>query len=97
MTSRFATVWILSLAAGLAVACASKPDRVAEDMGNAMASLRERQTANPDASEELVPVEGLGATTAQDVVTNYHENQRTEAQQERQERQRDNGLVDIDN
>ena len=62
--------------------------------GDAIAAVDKRQIQNPERSEERTPVEGIGATTAADVITNYHANQPTSAQQERQDRQRDNGLND---
>jgi hypothetical protein len=63
--------------------------------GKDVAVVSERQIQNPERSEERTPVEGLGPTTAPDVAGNYHANQTTSAQQERQDRARDNGLVDV--
>ena len=63
--------------------------------GKDMREIAQRQVQNPERSEERTPVEGIGATTAADVTTNYHTNQSTQAQQSRQDRQRDNGLVDV--
>jgi hypothetical protein len=64
--------------------------------GEDVAAATERQVQNPERSEERTPVEGIGATTAADVTTNYHANQTTTAQERRQDKQRDNGLVDVD-
>jgi hypothetical protein len=84
--------------ASLLMACAgsgSEPAQAREQqMGDALRLAVKRQIENPERSETRTPVEGLGATTAADVVTNYHENQKTTAQQETQNRQRDNGLTD---
>ena len=54
-----------------------------------------RQVQNPERSEERTPVEGIGATTAADVTTNYHTNQSTETQREVQKQQREDSLVEI--
>ena len=62
--------------------------------GKDVAAADQRQVQNPERSEERTPVEGIGATTAADVTTNYHTNQTTAAQQSRQDRQRDNALID---
>ena len=97
MIGKMARISLIPLVAGLLLACDPDPSQVEEQIGSALDTLQQRQTANPDASEKLTPVEGLPATTAADVVTNYHENQKTEAQERRQSRQRDSGLVDIDN
>ena len=64
--------------------------------GKATEDFSSRQTQNPDAADKRIDVEGVGATTAADILENYHQNQTTEAQERRQERQRDNGLNDID-
>ena len=65
--------------------------------GEDVAAAAERQIQNPERSEERTPVEGIGATTAADVATNYHANQTTTAQERRQDKQRDNGLVNTRN
>jgi hypothetical protein len=75
----------------------ARRSQVEEQMGDAHRSVMARQIENPERSENRTPVDGLGATTAADVLRNYHENQTTEAQERRQDRQRDNGLSDIDN
>jgi hypothetical protein len=69
---------------------------VEERMGEATRAAAARQIQSPERSENRTPVDGVGATTAADVIRNYHENQTTEAQERRQDRQRDNGLSDID-
>ena len=82
----------------LLAGCAGTPDAQKsapeQQIGDALRLAKERQVLNPEASETRTPVEGLGATTAPDVLSNYHDNQKTGAQVERQERQRDNGLSD---
>jgi len=81
---------------GLLLLSACAPAGVAENFGSSQRTLVERQIQNPERAEVRNPVDGIGPATAADVVENYHKNQTTEAQQDRQERQRDNGLVDID-
>lgn len=85
---------LTTLILGGGVSCA--PATVAENYGRATSEAAARQIQNPESSETRNPVDGLGATTAAEVIQNYHENQKTAAQERRQERQRDNGLVDID-
>jgi hypothetical protein len=97
MMSLGANIKLVAIVAGvigatLALGCA-RYDGITD--GAAVAAADSRQTQNPERSEERTPVEGIGATTAADVTTNYHANQATTAQQQRQDRQRDNGLVDI--
>ena len=87
--------------AALALLCAGcglrgSASAVEQRMGEAHREAIARQTEHPERSERTTPVEGLGATTVVDVLENYHANQKTEAQERRQDRQRDNGLSDID-
>jgi len=85
-----------ALVAGLVLAgCASHAVR--DNFGLASSESRERQIQNPEQSEVRNPVDGLGATTAADVVKNYHANQSTERQAARQDRARDSGISEIDN
>ena len=83
-------------ALALAGLCGCAPRTVADSYGRATREVAARQIQNPESAESRIPVDGLGATTAAEVIQNYHENQKTAAQERRQERQRDNGLVDID-
>lgn len=80
------------ICATVALGCANY-DGIAK--GDTVAAAETRQVQNPERSEERASVEGIGATTAADVTTNYHTNQTTQAQQQRQDRQRDNGLIDL--
>lgn len=74
------------IGATVALGCANY-DGIAE--GGAVEAADQRQVQNPERSEERTPVEGIGATTAAEVVENYHANQKIEAQERRQDRQRD--------
>ena len=80
------------IGATAALGCANY-DGIAD--GAAVQAADRRQVQNPERSEERTPVEGVGATTAADITTNYHTNQSTAQQQQRQDRQRDNGLTDV--
>jgi hypothetical protein len=87
-------VIFVALMTGLLCTCgcaAQRPD----EFGRAVAEARTRQTENPGAGETLVPTEGLAPGTAEDVLHNYHRNQDTAVQEDRQERQRENGLVKL--
>ena len=86
------TIVVGVIGATLALGCASY-DGIAD--GSSVAASDTRQVQNPERSEERTPVEGIGATTAADVTTNYHTNQSIQEQTTRQDRQRDNGLVDV--
>jgi len=88
------TGWILALPLCLSLGCAAAPsDR---RFGSSKRAAEIRQTQNPKAAEQTKQgPEGIGATTAADVLTNYHENQKVEAQERRQDRQRDRGISEI--
>ncbi len=74
---------------------ACSPNLVADNYGSAYQKSRERQTQNPEASEARTPVVGMGAATAAEVVENYHRNQKTSAQESRQDRARDSGISSV--
>ena len=88
------TAAVLALFIAASAACVRPPSDVR--LGSSKRAAELRQTQNPGAGEqrERAP-EGMGATTAADVLTNYHENQRVEAQERRQDRQRDRGISEI--
>jgi len=88
--------WLPIVMLGLGLGACASSSTVAENFGKAQQSVAKRQIQNPERSEVQNPVDGMGPATASDVVKNYHQNQDTQAQQDRQDRQRDNGLVDID-
>jgi hypothetical protein len=90
MTTQWLSVGLLAALIG-ASACASRPD----DFGRAQAEARARQTENPGAGETPVPVENMEAGTSKDVLENYHRNQNTEVQEQRQRRQRRDGISNV--
>jgi len=88
------TAAMLALVIAASAACVKPPSDVR--MGSSKRAAELRQTQNPDAAEQRSKgPEGTGATTAADILTNYHENQRVEAQERRQDRQRDRGISEI--
>jgi hypothetical protein len=44
-------------------------------MGESYHALKAQMIANPEAGDEIRPVEGIGATTADEVTGNYHARQ----------------------
>jgi len=85
-----------ALAIGGCLLACSSPSLVADNFGTAKKQLQERQTQNPEQSETRNPVNGMGAATAAEVTENYHRNQKTTAQQARQERARDSGISAVE-
>ncbi len=83
------TVMLLA-ALGLLLGC--RASAVGEHFGEAYGENVARMIADPAASQETVPVEGLEATTATGVAENYHENQKPRSQRERQE---DSGILKV--
>jgi hypothetical protein len=90
MTIQWLNAAVLAALLG-ASACSSTPD----NFGRAQAEARTRQTENPGAGETPVPVEGLAPGTSEDVLKNYHRNQNTEIQEQRQQRQRRDGVGNV--
>jgi hypothetical protein len=81
---------MLLVTMGLLVGC--QTSAVDEHFGEAYREDVARMVADPAASRELATVEGMEGTTAPDVVKNYHENQKTEVQRERQQ---DSGILKV--
>jgi hypothetical protein len=52
---------------------------VEEHWGESYRTAKAQQVENPEASDELRPVEGIGATTADHVTGNYHERQQEQS------------------
>ncbi len=48
-------------------------------MGESYHTLKAQMIANPEAGGEVQPVEGIGATTADEVTGNYHARQQEQA------------------
>ena len=48
-------------------------------MGESYHTLKAQMIANPDAGNEVQPVEGIGAATADEVTTTYHRRQQEQA------------------
>lgn len=76
-----------SIAGGVLLLVAStgciSPDRHVEDhWGESQWELSEQQIQNPHAGDTVRPVEGIGATTADHVTTNYHTRQSEQFQDE---------------
>jgi hypothetical protein len=46
-----------------------------EHMGESYRALKAQMIANPEAGDEVKPVDGIGATTADEVTGNYHARQ----------------------
>jgi hypothetical protein len=72
---------MLLLATGT-VGCISPDRHVEEHWGESYAELKEQQIQNPSAGDDVRPVEGLGATSADHVTTNYHTRQDEQFQDE---------------
>jgi hypothetical protein len=67
------------------VGCIS-PDRHVDDhWGESYTELKYQQIQNPNAGDTVKPVEGLGATTADHVTTNYHVRQEEQPQDQNTE------------
>lgn len=66
------TLGLLALCA-LGAGCAHS--HVDEHWGESYRTAKVTQVAHPEASDEVRPVEGIGATTADHVTDNYHERQ----------------------
>jgi hypothetical protein len=89
--------WALPLLA-LGTACNTPPYNPIDDrppFGAAKRAVELRQTQNPQKGDKPEPVQGVGATTAAGILTNYKKNQETEIQERRQDRQRDRGISEI--
>ena len=65
--------------AGLSLGCAGH-SHVDDHWGESHRTLKAQQIANPDAGNEVRPVEGMAATTARDVSATYHVRQAEQPQ-----------------
>jgi hypothetical protein len=92
-------VWLLSAlgvsAVGIATGCSSSKGGVDENYGRAFAEANTRQIQNPGAGETLVEIEEIGPGTAEEALANYHRNQDTAVQEQRLQRLRQGGIVDV--
>jgi len=70
---------MISLAALLLLGGGCAHSHVDEHWGESYRTSRAQQVENPGASDELRPVLGIGATTADHVTDNYHERQREQS------------------
>jgi hypothetical protein len=52
-------------------------------MGESYRTLKAQTIANPEAGDEVRPVEGIGATTADEVTGNYHARQQEQVRDEK--------------
>jgi hypothetical protein len=86
--------WSAALLLLASASCASERP-APRPMGAAKRALEVRQTANPEASEKATEAQGTPATTAAEILNNYHTNQKTEVQERRQDRQRDRGISEV--
>jgi hypothetical protein len=81
----------------LVLAACSTPPPVSDfRLGSSKQAAEIRQTRNPEAGQVSQRTEGVGATTAATILENYRGNQKTEAQERRQDRQRDRGISEVD-
>jgi hypothetical protein len=64
---------------GLSAGCAQH-SHVDEHWGESYRTLKAQQIANPDAGNEVRPVEGMSSTTARDVSATYHTRQAEQPQ-----------------
>ena len=72
------TALLLGLALVLAtLGCAHS--HTEDHMGESYHTLTAQMVANPEAGDEVQPVEGIGATTADQVTGNYHQRQQEQA------------------
>jgi hypothetical protein len=86
---------MLACAVLLAADVSCMPPAPDGDFGSAKRAVEARQIQHPERSDTATPVDGTGATTAAEILENYHTNQKTEVQERRQDRQRDSGISEI--
>ena len=86
--------WSAALLLIATAGCAAQRP-VPKPMGAAKRALEVRQTVNPEASEKATAAQGTPATTAAEILNNYHTNQKTDVQERRQDRQRDRGISEV--
>lgn len=77
---------LILLSMSLSLGCYSgnlnEPGNVELHMGQATRSAKERMIADPTAGQRnTAPVEGIAAPTAEDVIDNYHRNEKAEVQE----------------
>ena len=67
------------VAAVLAMGAGCAHSHVDEHWGESQRTLSAQQIQNPEAGDVRTPVDGMGSSTADNVVANYHERQRNQA------------------
>ena len=73
MKRRIGALLTSLLLANLSMACMHNHSD--EFKGESYATLKQQQIANPNAGEQVEPIEGIASTTADHVSVNYHQRQ----------------------